>query len=56
MKVVRTVDTDSKLYISSGFYTGHSFNVILGIGIVGLIMYILSIFKPVHAPKKANTK
>ena len=43
-------------YFGSGFYTGHSFNVILGIGIVGLIMYILSIFKPVHAPKKANTK
>jgi hypothetical protein len=35
-------------YFGSGFYTGQSFNTILGIGIVGLIIYFLSIFKPVH--------
>ena len=35
-------------YYGSGFYTGQSFNVILGIGITGLVMYILSIFKPVR--------
>lgn len=40
-------------YFGSGFYTGQSFNIILGIGIVGLIMYLLSIFKPVRAPKTA---
>ena len=39
-------------YFGSGFYTGQSFNVILGIGIVGLLMYILSIFKPVRARVK----
>jgi len=33
-------------YFKSGFYTGNSFNTILGIGIVGLIIYFLSIFKP----------
>lgn len=38
-------------YFGSGFYTGGSFNTILGIGIVGLIIFLLSIFKPV---KKAN--
>ena len=39
-------------YFGSGFYTGQSFNIILGIGIVGLGMYLLSIFKPVRAKKK----
>jgi len=34
-------------YFGSGFYTGTSFNTILGIGIVGLIIFMLSIFKPV---------
>lgn len=38
-------------YFGSGFYTGESFNIISGIGIVGLIIYILSIFKPVHGQK-----
>ena len=38
-------------YFGSGFYTGSSFNTILGIGIVGLIIYVLSIFKPVRKPK-----
>ncbi|WP_066316118.1 YhgE/Pip domain-containing protein [Bacillus sp. FJAT-29814] len=33
-------------YFGSGFYTGQSFNIILGMGIVGLIIYVLSIFKP----------
>lgn len=39
-------------YFGSGFYTGQSFNTILGIGIGGLILYFLSIFKPVKT--KAN--
>ncbi|MFD2368844.1 YhgE/Pip domain-containing protein [Brevibacillus sp. GCM10020057] len=38
-------------YFGSGFYTGQSFNTILGIGIAGFAMYLLSIFKPVRAPK-----
>jgi len=38
-------------YFGSGFYTGGSFMTILGIGLVGLVIYILSIFKPVRAPK-----
>ena len=38
-------------YFGSGFYTGQSFNTILGIGIAGLVMYVLSIFKPVRAQK-----
>ncbi len=38
-------------YFGSGFYTGQSFNIILGIGISGLVMYLLSIFKPVRSPK-----
>jgi len=42
-------------YFGSGFYTGQSFNTILGIGIVGLVMYILSIFKPIR-PKKISSK
>ena len=41
-------------YFGSGFYTGQSFNTILGIGIAGLVMYLLSIFKPVRARKTAN--
>ena len=39
-------------YFGSGFYTGQSFNIILGIGLAGLAMYILSIFKPVRPKKK----
>ncbi|EJQ88388.1 hypothetical protein IGW_05067 [Bacillus cereus ISP3191] len=35
-------------YFGSGFYTGDSFNTILGIRIVGLVIYLLSIFKPVR--------
>lgn len=42
-------------YFGSGFYTGQSFNTILGIGIVGLIIYLLSIFKPVRV-KKTTTE
>ncbi len=38
-------------YFGSGFYTGSSFNTILGIGIVGIVIFLLSIFKPVKAPK-----
>ncbi len=37
-------------YFGSGFYTGGSFNTILGIGIVGLIIFVLSIFKPLKVP------
>lgn len=37
-------------YFGSGFYTGGSFITIAGIGIVGLVIYLLSIFKP--APKQ----
>lgn len=33
-------------YFGSGFYTGQSFNIISGIGIGGLLIYLLSIFKP----------
>lgn len=42
-------------YFGSGFYTGSSFNTILGIGIVGLLIYFLSIFKPVNI-KNNNAK
>lgn len=35
-------------YFGSSLYTGQSFNIILGIGIVGLLIYVLSIFKPVR--------
>lgn len=38
-------------YFGSGFYTGASFNTILGIGIGGFIVYGLSIFKPMKATK-----
>ena len=41
-------------YFGSGFYTGQSFNIILGIGLAGLAMYILSIFKPVRPKKKKD--
>ena len=37
-------------YFGSGFYTGGSFNTIAGIGIAGLVIYFLSIFK--SAPGK----
>ena len=36
-------------YFGSGFYTGGSFITIAGIGIVGLVIYLLSIFKPARA-------
>lgn len=36
-------------YFGSGFYTGASFNTILGIGIAGFLIYGASIFKPVKA-------
>lgn len=39
-------------YFGSGFYTGSSFNTIIGIGVVGLVLYLLSVFKPVRVPKK----
>lgn len=42
-------------YFGSGFYTGQSFNIISGIGIVGLLIYFLSIFKPVRH-KTTNAK
>lgn len=38
-------------YFGSGFYTGHSFNVIIGIGITGFILYALSLFKPARHAK-----
>lgn len=38
-------------YFDSGFYTGSSFNTILGIGIAGIIILLLSLFKPVKKPK-----
>ena len=38
-------------YFGSGFYTGGSFNTILGIGLVGLVIFLLSIFKPVPEQK-----
>lgn len=40
-------------YFGSGFYTGASFNTILGIGIAGLIILALSIFKPLRKQKAA---
>ena len=39
-------------YFGSGFYTGASFNTILGIGVVGFVVYGLSIFKPVKKAKQ----
>lgn len=41
-------------YFGGGFYTGQSFNIITGIGIVGLVIYLLSIFKPVRGQKTDN--
>lgn len=41
-------------YFGSGFYTGQSFNTILGIGIVGLLIFILSIFKPIRNASHKN--
>lgn len=41
-------------YFGGGFYTGQSFNIIAGIGIVGLVIYLLSIFKPVRGQKTDN--
>lgn len=35
-------------YFGSGFYTGQSFNIITGIGVAGLVIYLLSVFKPVR--------
>lgn len=40
-------------YFGSGFYTGQSFNTILGIGIGGFMIYLLSILKPARAQKTA---
>ena len=41
-------------YFGSGFYTGESFNTILGIGIAGLLIFLLSIFKPVRTKTSAK--
>ncbi|WP_455675504.1 YhgE/Pip domain-containing protein [Pradoshia sp.] len=41
-------------YFGSGFYTGASFNTIAGIGVAGLVIYILAIFKPLRAQKTAK--
>lgn len=41
-------------YFGGGFYTGQSFNIIAGIGIVGFVIYLLSIFKPVRGQKTDN--
>lgn len=38
-------------YFGSGFYTGSSFNTIVSIGVIGLVLYILSVFKPVRIAK-----
>nr|WP_207627708.1 MULTISPECIES: ABC transporter permease [Bacillaceae] len=38
-------------YFGSSFYTGGSFNTILGMGIGGLVIYLLSIFKPARGQK-----
>ena len=43
-------------YFGSGFYTGGSFNTILGIGIAGLIILLLSVFKPVREKNTTNAK
>lgn len=43
-------------YFGSGFYTGQSFNIILGIGICGLIIYLLSLFKPARSNIAANNR
>ena len=41
-------------YFGSGFYTGTSFNIIAGIGIAGLVLYVLAIFKPLRVQKHPN--
>ena len=41
-------------YFGSGFYTGTSFNTIAGIGIAGLVLYVLAIFKPLRVQKHPN--
>lgn len=33
-------------YFGSGFYTGSTFNIILGIGVAGIIIMLASLFKP----------
>lgn len=33
-------------YFGSGFYTGSTFNIILGIGIAGIVIMLASLFKP----------
>jgi len=38
-------------YFGSGFYTGQSFNIILGIGLVGLVIFLLSVFKPARTKR-----
>jgi len=38
-------------YFGSGFYTGQSFNTILGIGLVGLVIFLLSVFKPARTKR-----
>lgn len=40
-------------FFGSGFHTGESFSIILGMGIVGLVIYVLSIFKPERSPENA---
>ena len=37
-------------YFGSGFYTGRSFNTILGIGIAGLVLHLMSVFKSARTP------
>jgi YhgE/Pip-like protein len=43
-------------YFGSSLYTGQSFNVILGMGIAGLVIYLLSIFKPVKVTNAQNAQ
>jgi len=38
-------------YFGSGFYTGQSFIIILGIGLVGLVIFLLSVFKPARTKR-----
>lgn len=40
-------------YFGSGFYTGQSFNIISGIGITGLVVYLLSVLKHVRGKNAA---
>lgn len=39
-------------YFGSGFYTGQSFNTILGIGIAGIVIMLASLFKPAKKTAK----